>query len=100
MTTRLSVLCSSLLTLNTPLAATASGSNALDRIDFGDSASEKAHQFDPGTAPGDMPAGGIGALGQTYRAPNEVGDMPAGKQLVRFTLTLNPTNQNYLTVRL
>ena len=30
MTTRLFVLCSALLTLNTPLAATASGSNALD----------------------------------------------------------------------
>ena len=80
--------------------ALAAGGNALDRINFGDAASEQAHQFDAGVAPGDLPPSGVGALGQTYRAPYGSGDKPAPNQMLRFTLAVDPAKQTYVTVRL
>ena len=37
-----------------------SGSNALDRLDFGNMASEAAHHFDPGVSTANLPALGAG----------------------------------------
>jgi autotransporter-associated beta strand protein len=75
----------------------AAGGNYLDRLDFGNAASESAHNFNVGY--GGVPAGGVGALGQTFRAP--VGGGPtAGNDTLAFTLAVSPTSQNYLTVRM
>lgn len=86
-----------LMTLPAP-AAPASG--LLDRINFGDAASEGAHGFDPGVVPGDLPPGGVGTLGQTFRQVS--GPVAAGGQNRRFTFTLacDPARQNYATVKL
>jgi autotransporter-associated beta strand protein len=77
--------------------AFAAGGNYLDRIDFGNAASETAHSFNAGYS--GVPQGGVGALGQTFRAP--VGGGPgAGDNTLAFTLAVSPTQQNYLTVRM
>ena len=79
------------------------GGNALDRLNFGDTgadfASESGHSFDSGV--GSLPQAGTGALGQTYRAPLGIsGNSPsAGNDELSFTMTVSPTLQNYLTVR-
>jgi fibronectin type 3 domain-containing protein len=79
--------------------AIAAGSNALDRIDFGNATSEQAHSFDVGIS--SLPAAGTGALGQTFRQPlsNAVPGVASNGELV-FTMTVDPVKQNYLTVRL
>jgi hypothetical protein len=78
-----------------------SGSNAIDRIDFGNISSESAHSFDAGFAT--LPQLNTGALGQTYRAPVGVSSssaLVAGNDELQFTMTVNSTQQNYLTLRL
>jgi fibronectin type 3 domain-containing protein len=79
--------------------AIAAGSNALDRIDFGNAASEQAHAFDAGFS--SLPYAGTGALGQTFRQPlsNGVPGVAGNGELV-FTMTVDPAKQNYLTVRM
>ena len=84
--------------------AMAAGSNALDRIDFGNATSEQAHAFDAGFS--SLPYAGTGALGQTFRQPltgsltNALSSpLPGNGELV-FTMTVDPVKQNYLTVRL
>jgi len=83
-----------------PSTAFGSESNALDRIDFGSSASETIHHLNDD--PDEAPLLGVGALGQTYRAPNPVdGESPkTGNDHLTFTIKVDPTRQNYLTVRL
>jgi len=77
--------------------ALAAGGNYLDRLDFGNAASESAHRFNAGY--GGVAQGGVGALGQTFRAP--VGGGPgAGSNTLAFTLAVSPSAQNYLTVRM
>jgi autotransporter-associated beta strand protein len=77
--------------------AFAAGGNYSDRIDFGNAASEAAHNFNFGL--GGVPQGGVGAFGQTFRAP--VGGGPgAGSNTLSFNLAVSPTQQNYLTVRM
>ncbi len=48
--------------------------NAIDRLDFGNLASEAAHYFEPGYTPDQMPLMGTGTVGasagQTYRNPS------------------------------
>jgi fibronectin type 3 domain-containing protein len=79
--------------------AIAAGSNALDRIDFGNAGSEQAHAFDSGSS--SLPYAGIGALGQSFRQPLSNG-VPgvASNGILSFTMTVDPVKQNYLTVRL
>ena len=77
--------------------AFAAGGNYLDRLDFGNAASESAHGFNAGYA--GVPQGGVGAFGQTFRAP--VGGGPGtGTNTLAFTLAVSPSAQNYLTVRM
>ena len=71
----------------------ASAGNALDRINFGDAASEHAHHFAPDSLPADLPLAGLGALRQTFRAPSL-------NQRLRFMLAVDPVKQNYVTIRL
>jgi len=78
-------------------------SNALDRINFGDTGndaySESSHSFVNMSQPT-----GTGALGLTYReiAPSatdaNVGN-PADNEVLTFTMACNPSVQNYLTVQ-
>ena len=77
--------------------AFAAGGNYADRLDFGNAVSEATHSFNFGY--GGVPQGGVGAYGQTFRAP--VGGGPgAGNNTLAFTLAVSPTQQNYLTVRM
>jgi Bacterial Ig-like domain (group 3)/Abnormal spindle-like microcephaly-assoc'd, ASPM-SPD-2-Hydin len=78
-------------------------SNALDRINFGDTGtdtySESAHTFVNMGSPT-----GTGALGLTYReiAPSsnssDVG-IDADNEVLTFTMACNPTLQNYVTIQ-
>ena len=79
--------------------AIAAGSNALDRIDFGNAGSEQAHAFDSGAS--SLPYAGIGALGQSFRQPLSNG-VPgvASNGILSFTMTVDPVKQNYLTIRM
>ena len=74
-----------------------SGSNAVDRLDFGNLASEASHYFEPGFSADQMPIMGTGTVGAsaglTYREPT-------GSQVLTFTLAVDPNLQNYLTIRL
>ena len=74
-----------------------SGSNAIDRLDFGNLASEASHNFEPGYNISQMPIMGAGTVGasqgQTYRDPT-------GSQVLTFTLAVDPNRQNYLSIRL
>ncbi len=79
-------------------------SNALDRIDFGDTStdalSESRHAFVNLGNPT-----GIGALGLTYReiAPSataaNIGN-PADNEVLTFTMASSPSLQNYLTIQI
>ena len=67
--------------------ARASGSNALDRINFGDPAfPSRPITLIPAVLPAALPPLGLGALRQTYRAPYGSGGTPARNQLLQFTL--------------
>ena len=83
-----------------------SGSNAIDRLDFGNLASEAAHIFEPGYDISQMPLLGTGpagtaAQGLTYREPVGSGvNDPYSSQGLTFTLTVDPNRQNYLTIKL
>ena len=83
------------------VSARAAGSNALDRINFGDtgsdSYSESSHSFNSGLS--GSPATGIAALGQTFRAPSN-GGPGTGSNELEFTMAVSSTLQNYLTIRL
>jgi hypothetical protein len=79
------------------IVAWSEGSNALDRVDFGNLASETAHSFDVGFNP--IPIAGVGALGQTYRAPLTSGTGSTSGQL-SVRLKVDPNLQNYVTVRM
>src|SRR5438132_566902 len=69
-----------------------SGSNAIDRLDFGNLAAEAAHQFEPGYSPAQMPVTGTGALSQTYREPVGNGTTSTGGSVaLTFTLATDPT---------
>jgi len=80
------------------------GSNALDRINFGDTStgaySESAHAFVNLGQPS-----GTGALGRTYREiapsanPANAG-IDADNEYLTFTMACNPTLQNYLTIQI
>jgi autotransporter-associated beta strand protein len=87
-------------------AVRADGSNAMDRIDFGNASSEAAHYFGAGSS-GVLPTAGTGAMGQSYRAPLKAASYPAtfsgvsqGGQGLLFTMAVDPNKQNYLTIRL
>ena len=73
-----------------------SGSNALDRLDFGNLASEAAHDFDPGVSVNNLPLLGTGTVGAstglTYRDPITGSAMT-------FTLAVDPAKQDYFTVK-
>ena len=73
----------------------------LDRIDFGNATSETSHSFQGGD--NSAQTEGTGAFSQTYRQPRLVvwPYAPAipGEQLT-FTMTVSPTLQNYVTVKL
>jgi len=73
-----------------------SSSDALDELDFGNLASETAHDFDPGIAATNMPMLGTGTVGassgQTYRDPTAA-------NVMLFTLAVDPTRQDYFTVK-
>ncbi|MBC7782921.1 MAG: hypothetical protein H7144_03700, partial [Burkholderiales bacterium] len=73
-----------------------SGSNAIDRLDFGNLASEASHRFEPGVAIASLPPRGVGSVGAssglTYRNPS-------GDPDLTFTVAVDPARQNYLTVR-
>jgi hypothetical protein len=73
------------------------GSNSLDRVDFGNVSSETAHNFDSGFST--VPVAGVGALGQTYRAPLTSGTSSTSGEL-SVTMKVSSTLQNYVTVRL
>lgn len=75
----------------------AAGSNAMDRIDFGNTVSETAHAFNVGFS--SQPLVGTGAMGQTYRAAYGGSATSTNNQLLQFTMTVDPVKQNYLTVR-
>jgi regulation of enolase protein 1 (concanavalin A-like superfamily) len=74
-----------------------SGSNAIDRLDFGNLASEAAHYFEPGATTSQLPLLGTGTVGAsaglTYRDPTD------GMGML-FTLAVDPSKQNYCTIRL
>jgi len=80
------------------------GSNALDRINFGDTStdaySESAHSFVNLGQPT-----GTGALGRTYREiassdnPANAGN-DADNEYLTFTMACSPTLQNYLTIQI
>jgi len=79
-------------------------SNALDRINFGDTGrdaySESSHSFVNMSQPT-----GTGALGLTYReiAPSTIaGDVgnAADNEVLTFIMTCNPSLQNYLTIQI
>jgi hypothetical protein len=86
------------------IAQIATSSNALDRINFGDTGtdaySESTHSFVNMGNPT-----GTGALGLTYReiAPSvttaNIGN-PADNEVLTFTMTCSSTKQNYLTIQL
>ena len=73
-----------------------SGSNALDRLDFGNLASEAAHNFEAGVAASHFPVLGAGTVGAsagiTYRDPTNGQDLT-------FILAVDSTKQNYFTVK-
>jgi len=84
-------------------APQAISSNALDRINFGDTASdafsESAHAFVNAGQPT-----GAGSLGLTYReiAPSAVAASVgnnADNEALTFTMTCSPTLQNYVTIQ-
>ncbi len=82
-----------------------SGSNAIDQLTFGDvttdAFSELNHNFEPGYSASQMPSTGVGALAQTYREPFGLGDNNTdGPQQLVFTMAVDPTRQNYLTIKL
>jgi hypothetical protein len=82
-----------------------SGSNAIDQLTFGDvtadASSESNHNFEPGYSSSQMPSTGVGALSQTYREPFGLGDSNTdGPQQLVFTMAVDPTRQNYLTIKL
>jgi hypothetical protein len=83
-----------------PAGAFGSGGNALDRIDFGSDASETVHQLKEN--PDKAPLAGVGALRETYRAPNpRAGESPGtDNDHLTFTMKVDPARQNYLTVKL
>jgi len=72
-----------------------SGSNAIDRIDFGNATSEAAHNFDAGLT--NLPPEATGALGLAYR---EISGPPSGQtgpqynEVLTFTMTVDPFLQN------
>jgi PKD domain len=77
-----------------------SGSNAIDRLDFGALSSEAAHNFDPGLAPSQLPILGVGQFGLSYREPFGSGaNNPYSSQGLTFTMTVDSSKQNYLTVK-
>ncbi|HYO10252.1 MAG TPA: hypothetical protein VER17_14890 [Tepidisphaeraceae bacterium] len=73
-----------------------SGSNAIDRIDFGNLAAETAHAFEHGTPPALLSPRGVGSVGVssglTYRNPS-------GNPDLTFNVAVDPVRQNYLSVR-
>ena len=76
-------------------------SNAIDEIDFGNAASESAHDFDAGDSA--LPPSGTGALGLTYReiaGPASGTGTGANNEVLTFTMTVDPFEQNYLTIKL
>lgn len=76
-------------------------STSLDRIDFGNTASEQAHAFMPDTAEANIAPAGTGQYGQTYREPVGSGnDSPTGSQVLIFSMACDPNLQNYLTIKL
>ncbi len=88
-------------TATVSLAAAPAANSNLDRIDFGNASSEAAHNFDGGD--NSPQTKGVGAFNQTYRQPRLVAwpnapTIPA--EQLKFTLAVDPTHQNYLTVKL
>jgi hypothetical protein len=82
-----------------------SGSNAIDRLDFGNLASEASHLFEPSLTADQMPLLGAGtagvSTGMTYREPVGSGvNDPYSSQGLTFTLAVDSAKQNYLTIKL
>ena len=77
-----------ILSLLLAFAAFASGTNALDRLDFGDATSEGWHGCKLGIA-----TASTGALGESRRLVPAAGE-------ISFTLACDPVKQSYLTLKL
>jgi len=84
--------------------AISAASNALDRINFGDTSTDAPSEAKHGFVNLGNPSG-IGALGLTYReiapspTPANIGN-PADNEVLTFTLACSPSLQNYLTIQI
>jgi len=79
-------------------------SNALDRINFGDTSADATSESKHGFVNLGNPTG-VGALGLTYReiAPSSVTaniGNAADNEVLTFTMACNPSLQNYLTIQI
>ena len=91
-------------TVRMPAQATSAVSNALDRINFGDTSTDAASEIKHGFLNLGNPSG-TGAVGLSYReiapssTPANIGN-PADNEVLTFTMACSPTLQNYLTIQI